>query len=146
MQVFDENIINLDLKSSTKEAVFEEMAEMLLKEGYISNINDFLKALYEREKMGITGLGNHIAIPHGKSDSVNKVGIAIGKAEHDISWETHDNKPVRIVLMFVVKNDNQYEENHMVMLSQIASKLAHDDVIEALLKANTKEEIIQILQ
>lgn len=145
MNVLDKDIITLDLKATTKEEAFEEMSLMLLDSEYIDDKDEFVKALYEREEIGITGLGNHIAIPHGKSGAVKKIGLAVGKANHDIEWETHDNKPVRVVLMFSVQNNDDYAKTHMKLLSEVATKLAHDEVVEALVNATTKEEIIDIL-
>lgn len=145
MNAFNKSIITLNLKGNTKEEVFNEMSQMLLDSNYIDDIESFHKALYERESIGITGLGNHIAIPHGKSDAVKKTGLAIGKADHDIEWETHDDKPVRFVIMFSVPNDDGYEKKHLKLLTEVAKKLANDEVINKLLKADTKDKIINIL-
>ena len=59
----------------------------------------FIKALYLREEEGITGIGEGIAIPHGKSSVVAKTAIAIGRNLDGIEWETFDDKPVRVVIM-----------------------------------------------
>lgn len=145
MSAFDIDIITLNLNGNTKEKVFDEMSQMLLDSKYIDNKEEFQRALYEREDIGITGLGNHIAIPHGKSDSVKKTGLAIGKAQHDIEWETHDDKPVRFVIMFSVPNDDEYAKKHLKLLTEVAKKLADDEIVEKLLNAQTKDEIINIL-
>lgn len=145
MNALDKSIITLDLKGNTKKEVFNELSQMLLDSNYIDDKESFHTALYEREDIGITGLGNHIAIPHGKSDSVKKTGLAIGKSDHDIEWETHDGKPVRFVIMFSVPNDDEYEKKHLKLLTEVAKKLADDEIVEKLLRSKTKDEIISIL-
>lgn len=89
----------------------------------------------------MTGIGNYVAIPHGKSDSVTNVGIAIGKLDHEIEWETLDGNGVKLIFLFAVSNDHEYARNHMLLLAEIARKLGNDEAIETLLKAETVEEI-----
>ncbi|MBQ4342849.1 MAG: PTS sugar transporter subunit IIA, partial [Erysipelotrichaceae bacterium] len=63
--ILNEEIIDLDLKGTTKDEVLHELAGHLKTAGYISDVEDFVKDIYVREEEGITGMGNHIAIPHG---------------------------------------------------------------------------------
>ena len=70
--ILDENIIDLHLKSTTKDEVLHDLSAHLLEAGYIEDIEQFVKDIYVREAEGITGMGNHIAIPHGKSQDVYK--------------------------------------------------------------------------
>lgn len=79
--IFDRNVIDLNMKASTKDEVIRELATLLYKENYLSKLDDFIASVYEREAEGITGMGNNVAIPHGKSDSVMRAGIAIGKTK-----------------------------------------------------------------
>ena len=74
-EVLHEDIISLDVKGTTKDEVLHELAQLLLDGGYISDIDQFVKDIYVRESMGITGAGNHVAIPHGKSGAVLQKGV-----------------------------------------------------------------------
>lgn len=101
----------------------------------------FKKDIYLRESEGTTGIGNYIAIPHGKSDSVTQVGIAIAKLDHEIEWETLDGKGVKLVFLFAVSNNHEYARNHMLLLADIARKLGNDEAVEKMLSAETIEDL-----
>ena len=62
--IFDRNVIDLNMKASTKDEVIRELA-LLYKENYLSKLDDFIASVYEREAEGITGMGNNVAIPMG---------------------------------------------------------------------------------
>ncbi len=141
----DSKIINLNLKAKNKKEAIIELSELLLKAGYIDNVDEFINDIYLRESEGITGIGNYIAIPHGKSDSVTNIGIAIGKLDHEIEWETLDNKGVKIIFLFCVSNNAEFAQNHMRLLAQIAGRLGNDKVVEKLQQVKTVEELKNIL-
>ncbi|MEY8445445.1 fructose PTS transporter subunit IIA [Enterococcus ratti] len=140
--IIDPNTIKINLTGTTKEEVLEELATVLLKNGYINDLKEFMKAIYKREKAGHTGIGNYIAIPHGKSASVNKIGVAIGVTPYEISWETLDGKGVKGIILFAVGNDNEGAKNHLKLLSLFARKLGNDAVVEQLIKAKTPKDVI----
>ncbi len=143
-EILDERIIDLNLVAKNKEDAIFQLAKKLKDGGYVSDIDKFIEDIYLREKQGETGIGNFVAIPHGKSDSVTKIGIAIGKLEQEVEWETIDGKGVKLILLFAVSNDHQYARNHMILLSQIARKLGDDQSLEKLLSAKTMNDLIQI--
>ena len=87
------------------------------------------------------GIGNYVAIPHGKSDSVTQVGIAIGKVEDEIAWETLDGKGVKLIFLFAVGNDNENARTHLKLLAEVARTLGNDDAVQALLAAETVEDL-----
>ena len=142
--VMNSSRINLDLKAKNKDEVFKEMSEMFFEDGCINNIYEFIKDLYIREEEGMTGVGDGIAIPHGKSDSVVHTSIAIGRANHDIEWNTMDEKPVRVVIMFAVRSVDKTK--HVILLSQVAQALCDENVIEKLMTVKTKEEVIDLFK
>ena len=98
--IIDPNTIKTNLAGTTKEEVLEELATILLENAYITDIKEFMKDIYAREKEGQTGIGNYIAIPHGKSASVKKIGVAIGVTAREIPWETLDGKGVKGIILF----------------------------------------------
>lgn len=143
--ILDERIIDLSVKANNKDEALKHLACLLKENGYISKIDEFVNDIYIRESEGITGIGDGIAIPHGKSDEVTKIGIAIGKTEHYIEWESIDNKPVNIIFLFCVSNDVEFAKNHLMLLAKVAGKLGNDGVIEKIKKAKNKHEIIDAL-
>ena len=115
--------------------------ELLEETGYIDDKDAFLKDIFFRESQGCTGIGNGIAIPHGKSPSVTKVGIAIAKLTNEIEWETLDGKGVKVILLFAVGDKTEDAQEHLKLLAQVAGKLGNDEIVEKLLKAESVEEI-----
>ena len=102
--VITEELIYLEMKAKTKEEVIRELSELLEKNGSITNVDEFLKDVFQREKEGMTGIGNGLAIPHGKSKSVLKTCLAVGKVSTPIKWETLDDQPVQVIILFAVKD------------------------------------------
>ncbi len=144
-EILSEDIIDLDLKGTTKDEILRELSRKLYDNGYISDVEQFVKDIYVREAMGITGAGNHVAIPHGKSSVVKKITIAVGRTDHMVEWESYDDEPVNLFFLFCVSDDEGFAQNHMRLLAELAGKIGMDRVIEALQNAETPAEIISIL-
>lgn len=139
--ILDEKIICIDMPAKNKDEAITNLSQKLKDAGYIDDVKSFKTDIYYRESLGITGIGDYIAIPHGKSDSVEKIGVAIAKLENEIEWETLDDKGVRIVFLFAVSNNNEYAEKHLELLAEIASKLGNEQAVSNLLKAKSIEDI-----
>jgi len=101
-----------------------------------------VKDIYLREAQGQTGIGNYIAIPHGKSAYVKKVGVAIGVTENEIPWETLDGKGVKGIILFAVGDDTEGAQKHLKLLSLFARKLGNDEVVERLIAAREIDEVV----
>lgn len=144
-EVLNKNIIKIGLNAKDKEDVLYKMAELLRQENYIKDVDLFVKDVYLREAEGCTGIGNGIAIPHGKSASVKQVGIAIATLASPIEWETLDGNPVDTVFLFCVSDDSNFARNHMILLSRVAAKLADDDLLLEIRRAKSNLEIINLL-
>jgi fructose-specific phosphotransferase system IIA component len=142
-KVIKSETIKLDMEATTKEDVIKELTELLYKVNAISNKESFLKDVFYRESIGTTGIGNGIAIPHGKSKSVNKTSLAIGRTKSDIEWESLDEQPVRFIILFAVTEEDK-NSTHIKILAKVASNLGDDDVCANLLKAKSPEEILDI--
>jgi len=142
-KVIQKETIKLNMKATTKDEVLRELTELLYDTDALSNKEEFLEDVYYRETLGSTGIGNGIAIPHGKSKFVNKTSIAFGKTNSDIKWETLDGKPVNFVILFAVTESDK-NSVHVRLLSKVAAKLGDDEACEDLLKATTPEEVYEI--
>ena len=135
--VLDERIICTELDAVDKEDALKKMIKMLLDAGYIDDV-------LLRESQGITGIGNYIAIPHGKSSSVSKVGISIAKLNNEIQWETNDGKGVKVIFLFAVGDDSENSLEHLKLLAQVAGRIASDEAVEQLLNAHSVEDIKKV--
>ncbi len=142
--LFDENVC-LNLNATTKDEVISEMTEMLYRNQVIEDQKTFIKEIYDRESEGITGIGDGIAIPHGRSKTVKKTVIAVGRADEGISdWETFDNIPVKCIIMFAIRDVDMSQ--HIMLLSHVAELLLDEDVIQVLHTAKTSKEIVNVLR
>ena len=144
-EILSPDLIQLNLQAHTKYEAIAALTDMLQAVGNVTDKQAFMADVFAREKEGLTGIGFGIAIPHGKSDAVCKTSIAIGRVPHaGIPWETQDNKPVRMVILFAVRNVDKTTV-HLRMLSQVAMALAEEATLERLLASPDKQEIMHLL-
>ena len=140
--VLDRNTILTNLNANAKDDVIDALARRLREHGYIASVDAFVDAVHEREKEGATGIGNHVAIPHGRSETVNKNGVAIAVLDREIEWESLDDTGAKVVVLFTVGASGDGANEHMRLLSLFARKMAKQEVLDALLKAGTIDEVI----
>lgn len=144
--IMDPKAIKTSLHAESKSEALEYLAGLLKEEGYITSVEGYLKDVYARENEGMTGIGNYIAIPHGKSAYVKEAGVAIGVLEKEIPWETLDGKGVKGIILFAVGDDTESAQQHLKLLSLFARKLGNDDVTSSMLAAKDVEEVINAFQ
>ncbi|EPK0737893.1 PTS sugar transporter subunit IIA [Klebsiella aerogenes] len=136
--------IKLNMMAKSKEEAIEELADLLVRDGAVINKDIFLKDVWLREEQGSTGFENHIAIPHGKSSGVARTALAIGRTQHQITWETMDGSDVRCIILFAVCLVDQ-NATHIRLLSQVSGSLADEEIVEKLLKEDSPQKIIDLL-
>ncbi|HBX7900123.1 TPA: PTS sugar transporter subunit IIA [Klebsiella pneumoniae] len=135
--------IKLNMTARTKEEVIEELTDLLIQDGAVTNKEDFIRDVWLREELGSTGFENHIAIPHGKSSGVSRTALAIGRTQHAIPWETMDGSDVRCVILFAVCLVDQNATN-IRLLAQVSGSLADEDIIAKLLVESDPHKIIAL--
>ncbi|UMJ04334.1 PTS sugar transporter subunit IIA [Klebsiella pneumoniae] len=135
--------IKLNMTARTKEEVIEELTDLLIQDGAVTNKEDFIRDVWLREELGSTGFENHIAIPHGKSSGVSRTALAIGRTQHAIPWETMDGSDVRCVILFAVCLVYQ-NATHIRLLAQVSGSLADEDIIAKLLVESDPHKIIAL--
>lgn len=139
-------IIDLSVEGTTKDEVLRNLAAVLLKNGYIDDVEQFVSDIYEREAEGPTGMGEGISIPHGKSTAAKKIGIAIGRTVNPIHWESsvEDDgwQESHLIFLFCVFVDTEFASNHLMLLSQLAGKLGNEARLARLNQCQTADEII----
>lgn len=141
--ILNEDLIEVNLPYLKKEEVISILSTNLLKQNFITDKEQFLKDVFYRESIGMTGMGQGIAIPHGLSSSVIKAGVSICKLATPIAWESLDGEPVELVFLLAAPSDDKF---HIKMLSQLASILAYEENINTLKKSNSKEEFLRIFE
>ena len=137
-----ENII-FDLKSKSKKNLLENIAKMISLDQPIDSDIIFEK-LYEREKLGTTGLGKGIAIPHARIPNIMKPKIVVIKLEEPLSFESIDGNDVDIVFALVVPED---ENNlHVDLLSKIAELLEDKNFLLEIRNSDSRDEIEKLIK
>ncbi len=139
--IVDVKTVKTDMNVMNKKQALKALAELLYQNDYITEVEGFMKDIYVREAEGQTGIGSYIAIPHGKSSFVKRIGVAIGINQTEIPWESLDGKGVKGIILFAVGNDNEGARTHLKMLSLFARKLGNDEVVATLLAAKNPAEV-----
>lgn len=144
LSVIHPKAVMVDVEAKNKEEVFAYASKLLLEAGVLTNAEGFKEDLYYRESLGVTGIGGGVAIPHGKSKYVENTCIAVLKLKDYIQWETVDEKPVKVLIMFAVKEEDK-TNSFLKMMAQVARKLASEEVCKKLMSAHTPAELIEAL-
>jgi nitrogen PTS system EIIA component len=147
MQILDfltVDAIKLNLESKTKKDAIKELVELLVKSGKVKDKKKMLQTLMEREELGSTGIGQGIAIPHGKSDTVSDLAAAFGVSQDGISFDALDGEPVNIFFLLVAPEGAAGA--HLKALARISSLLKDKYFRKSLLSAKTADEVIKIIQ
>lgn len=136
------DVVFLDLKADNKDDIIEEMVDGLRLSGRLSDKKAALEAIAEREERMSTGMENGIAIPHGKTDSVNSLVVAIGRKGEGVDFNSIDGKPARIFIMTL--SPRSHTGPHLQFLAEVSKLLRDAESRRRLLEAANVEEVIRI--
>ena len=128
--------IGLDLEVSSKKRVFEQAGLLLENEAGLARA-DVFDCLFAREKLGTTGLGQGVAIPHGSHASVKKAVGAFIRTQEPVAFDAPDGKPVSLIFVLLVPENATGE--HLEVLSKLAGRFSQKAVREALMSADAQE-------
>jgi PTS system nitrogen regulatory IIA component len=143
-EILNEQCIELNLPGKDKQSVIKNLIKILAKHNLISDEDEFLKTVWEREQTYSTGIGMGIAVPHGKSNAVLRPAIAFGKTNEGIEFQSLDGKPANIFFLIAVPEESH--NLHLQLLSILSRKLMHQEVRDALNKAKTPGEVLSALE
>ena len=142
-EILDDRVIDLDMDAKNKDEVIRHLAGLLKDAGYIEDLEGYVSDVYAREQEGITGIGGHVAIPHGKSGHVEHVGIAVGRTRSMIDWESYDGEPSQLFFLFAVPSDSQGAKEHLRLIAELAGKLGNDTTMERLQTASSYQDLVE---
>ncbi|KFF31824.1 PTS sugar transporter subunit IIA [Bifidobacterium bombi] len=140
-EVLDPRIIVTGLEAKGKEDVFRDLADRLEAARYVADADSFIDAIHEREQQGATGIGGYVAIPHGRSDTVKRNGVAVAVLKDEIPWESLDDTGAKVVVLFAVGSDDEGSKRHLQLLSLFARRLAKADVVKSLIAATDVDQV-----
>ena len=135
--------IKIPLTASTKSDAIAELVQLLADNNEISDAKKVLDAVLEREATRTTGIGNGLAIPHGKCTGTKDLVMAIGKPSTPIDFQAIDGRPVTIIWMLSSPPDKTGP--HIHALARISRLMTIDKFRQALLAAKTSQEAYDII-
>jgi len=143
LDIINEDLIKPDLSATSKEEALTELASLIAaKEGL--DEDKIVGVLREREKLGSTGIGDGIAIPHGKLKGLKKLVASFGRSKKGIDFQSIDGKPTH--LFFLLMAPENTAGVHLKALARISRLLKDKKFRESLLVANNSEGIFQALK
>ena len=136
--------IKLDLQASEKQDILKELVDVLADVKDIGDKKLILKALLERESLGSTGIGQGIAIPHGKTDKVKELISVLAISKKGVNFEALDGEPVYIFFLLVAPKDAAGP--HLKALAQISRMLRDTYFCDLLRRCETTEQVYDLIR
>ena len=135
--------IKLDLEATEKEDVLTELVSALVKVKPLKDEKAILQSLLERENLGSTGIGQGIAIPHGKTDKVSELIAFLGISRKGVNFDALDGEPVYVFFLLIAPKESAGP--HLKALARISRLLRDDYICQSLIKAKSSEEVFEII-
>ena len=145
LDYLNKECIILGLKQKSKKSTILSIVDRLVEKKKITKVDkkEISKAIFQREEMGSTAIGNHIAFPHARTNAVKDIIICVGISKEGIDFDSLDQEPVNIVALLL---SNQKEAGlHLKMLAFLARMLRDKYLVQRLKAVKTEEEVIGLL-
>ena len=142
-EFINQDLIKMNLLSQDKDSVIEEMIDIMVENGIVTDKEEVVKKAMEREAKGTTGVGKGVAIPHVKSEAVERPAVAFGRSTEGIDYDSMDEKPS--YLFFLITVPEESHDEHLQLLAKLSRNLVHDEFRDSLLEAESDEEVMDIL-
>lgn len=127
----------------TKHEALDTLVQAIGGTDVIDSLPDFQKAVYEREAVMSTGIGSGVAIPHVRSTAVRRPAVAVGLCPDGIDFDTLDNQPVSIIVLFAMPAGSQ--KDYLGLLAQVMLAMKMDGFREKLMQCNTSQEVADLI-
>ena len=141
--LLDKRSICLDGAPSNKNEALDQMVALMVKSGKINDEEGYRRQVYAREEESTTGIGEGIAIPHGKCDAVNKPGLAAMVVKNGVDFDSLDGEPVNLI--FLIAAPNTEDNIHLDVLSKLSVLLMDEEFTENLRNAANVDEFLAII-
>jgi fructose-specific phosphotransferase system IIA component len=138
------SLVKVPLEASTKDEILAELVQVLADERCIRDADEVLRVIREREAVLSTGIGNGVAIPHGKSMASPQLSIAAGVAREPVEYDALDGEPVRLVFLLV--GPEAAAGAHIKALSRISRLVRQPDLRARLLESASGEAFMEALR
>lgn len=132
-----------NLKARDKAGVLKELAEVICNAEPSIDKDALVKVLKEREKLGSTGIGDGVAIPHGKLNGISKPYMSFGRSKSGVDFDSMDTQPVHLFFLLLAPENSAGA--HLKVLAKIAKMLKNTSFRKKLLEARDRDEIYDII-
>lgn len=143
LDIIDLDLIKVDLKAKNKKEVLEELASMVSEKENLDQ-GQLVSVLEEREKLGSTGIGDGIAIPHGKLKNLDKLVASFGRSKKGVDFESIDGKPTHIFILLMAPENTA--GMHLKALARISRLLKDKKFREDLMGAKSLEDLYTVIK
>lgn len=141
--LLDKRSISLTAAPKSKEEALNEAIALMAESGKINDTEGYRKQVFAREEESTTGVGEGIAIPHGKCAAVNRPGLAAMVIKDGVDFESLDGEPV--TLLFLIAAPDTKDNVHLDVLSKLSMMLMDEEFTKNLRNASTAEEFLEII-
>ncbi|MCI8771149.1 MAG: PTS transporter subunit EIIA [Lachnospiraceae bacterium] len=141
--LLDKRSILLDAAPKTKKEALDQIVDLMGKSGKIRDLDAYRKQVYLREEESTTGIGEGIAIPHGKCDAVERPGLAAMVVRDGVDFESLDGEPV--TLIFLIAAPNTEDNVHLDVLSKLSVLMMDEEFSESLRQAKSVDQFLAII-
>lgn len=141
--LLSEKSIELNVKAKDKNDIINKMTELMLNTGRIKDLNEYKELVLKREEEGSTGVGEGIAIPHGKGKCVTEPGLVAMVVPEGVEYNALDGKPVNLLFMIAAPDTNS--NIHLDVLSRLSTMLMDENFKNKLISAKSKKEFLEII-
>jgi PTS system nitrogen regulatory IIA component len=143
MDYLNEEWVIPDLKGADKASVLKELSGVLVNPCQVTSVEELLQVLLDRERLGSTGIGEGIAIPHGRLKKLKKFFISFGRSIQGVDFDSIDRKPSH--LFFLVMAPENSAVDNLKLLSRIVTLLKEPSFKKRLIEASSGKELFQII-
>jgi PTS system nitrogen regulatory IIA component len=144
MDFLSQDAIIVDLKATDKKSAIVELAEVLKNTKKIKNSDNIINIVLERERLGSTGIGQGVALPHGKTDLLQEQIGVLGISRKGIEFNSLDGETVHIIFLLV--GPAEVAGQHLKALSRISRLFKDKFLRQAIKEAKTTQEIVKLIQ
>ena len=141
--LLSERSIMLQGKPNSKKEAIDQLVDLMMENGNIKDKEEYKKVVLKREEEGTTGIGEGIAIPHGKTDAVIKPGLAAMVVPDGVDFASLDGSPAK--LLFLIAAPNTEDNVHLEVLSRLSTLLMDTNFRQALYDAKTPKEFLKCI-
>ncbi len=142
LELLNEDAINVNLDAQDKKGVISEMVAPIAHSAGV-NQEELVRVLLERERLGSTGIGGGIGIPHGKLRDLDSLVLGFGLSRQGIDFESMDNRPTHI--FFLLLTPESSAGLHLKLLARISRLLKNDSFKQRLMQATTAKDVIDAI-